>query len=155
MNSLPRLVLCALTGAVLLLAFGTALGLGPGGSDPAEVFRRVVYELRRGEHLEAQAAVAIRCEEGKREVVRRILAGRLTLVEAVEEFRALGRMNEDGLKELLAAFPGSSEDEALCRSVIFWVAHAAADDPARRADLVARLKAEMRRHFGGAGAPPL
>jgi hypothetical protein len=155
MNSLPRLVLCALAGTVLFFAGSSGLALRPGRADLVAALRRVAEEFRRGEELDAREELALRSFRGKQAVTRELLAGRLTVGEAVEQFRALTRINDGLMKELLAAYPGSTEDEALCQSLLAWVRSQTRGDPGRRAALVARLEDEIRQHFGHPGAPAL
>jgi hypothetical protein len=72
----------------------------------------------------------------------------MTLPEAAACFRNLNA-EQSKLREemLLAAFPGASEEERLCRQVIVWVANALSDDPGRQTVEVARLEAEMNQCF--------
>jgi hypothetical protein len=155
MNSLPRLVLYALTAAVLFFAVGSGLASRLGRPDVVEALRGILTEVRRAEELNAREEVSFRSFRGKQAVTRELVAGRLTLAEAVEQFRDLTRAHEGAMKELLAAYPTSTEDEAVCQSLLTWVRTETRRDPCRRAALLARLEAEMRQHLCHPGGPAL
>src|SRR5689334_17838611 len=71
-------------------------------------------------------AVAYRLE-AKTLVTHRLLAGRLTLLEAAAEFRALNQTrHEHGWDWWETAHPGVSAEEGHCREVLAWAGAALA-----------------------------
>jgi hypothetical protein len=80
----------------------------------------------------------------KDEVIRRLLDGRLTLPEAAAWFRSVNRPSRTGV-DLLARYPGASEEERLCRQVIAWAKARAESQSFSQAEVVGqRLEAELR-----------
>lgn len=137
-NSLPRLFLCALTGAALFFAVSSGLAPRPGHPDTVTALRGVMEEFPRGEVLEACGEDCARRYRRKQGVVNELIAGRLTLREAVARFR-----------ELNAAVPfrAVTGEEDLWRNVYFWVKMDLRGEPGSAA-VLPRLRAEYRQHFG-------
>ncbi len=87
----------------------------------------------------------IRCSEEKARVTELLLAGKLTLPQAIEEFR---RLNEH-LEEVCPAsthFPNFHSDEALLESVLSWATSLAAFRPDQTA-VLHRLEQERQQFF--------
>jgi len=154
MNKLLLLLLCATVLIALSLAFFGDESATPGYRCPhdslslREVLRLLVSEeQRRGALEEEGTAVLLRIQD-RQDIANRVIARQMSLQEAAVCFRSLNT-EQSKLREemLLAAFPGNSEEERLCRQVIVWVANALLDDPDRQAVEVARLEAEMKQRF--------
>lgn len=69
----------------------------------------------------------------KQEAVAAVIAGRVSLLEAAETFRAAG-----------CPWP---DTETVCRSVIGWVHLALCDRPERAEDVSARLEQELQSYL--------
>ncbi len=141
--------LLAVSGALLLIA-GPALEGLDGAADRAALER----EQRRGERLESLQEAMRRSRAGKRQIVRELRAGRLSLAEAAARFRALDRFMPDALYSftLRQGFPGRSDEERLCRKLIDFLRVEEADQ-AGTARLVGRLEAELAEHLRRSGPP--
>lgn len=90
--------------------------------------------------------------EAKRQVVRRLVAGELTLVEAAGWFRYLNRTPEDLPARGVRLIEGRCEGEQLCLQVIRWAeselagAAGAGEEDARLRALQAELADHIARH---------
>jgi hypothetical protein len=157
MNKLLLLLLCATVLMALSLAFwgdesATSFAGGYRGPHASlslrEVLRLLVSEEHRRGALEQEGAAVLLRIQDRQDIAARVIAHQMTLSEAAACFRSLNA-EQAKLREqmLLAAFPGASEEERLCRQVIVWVSNALLDEPDRQAVEVARLEAEMNQRF--------
>jgi hypothetical protein len=140
----PRLVLPLAACAALPLALTAGRAFAPNSPGPLGALAR---EARRGASVEARQRDAWRSIAAKRKVAWDLIEGRMTLREALEDFRAWeGR---DGLP------PGSAArtDEELCRRVLGWVEEELYGQPARAAAVLDALEAEWRRTSPTAAEP--
>ena len=101
----------------------------------------LMAEIHRGDDLGARNEALNHCLTDKQEVVNGLLAGRLSLREAADEFRRIG----DEAK--VAANDGSDDapagsDEAVYGNILAWARHTASCD-ARLTAGFARLEAEV------------
>jgi hypothetical protein len=91
-----------------------------------------------------QLQVARRRIDAKREVVRRLLAGRLTLLETAALFRDLNEEPDDCPCRDNPQWPGASREEHLCRQVVNWARQMANEEGSRATGEAAdRLEAEL------------
>jgi hypothetical protein len=138
-----------------LLFLGAAVLLGVVAMTAREKWRRTMDDpvrrhRQRGEELEQRTRAVIGRLERKEKIVKALLAGRLTLLQAAARFRAL---NEGppafGWDQFRDAMPGGSDDERHCHEVIEFAYHVVShDDPHRAAELREGLRAELRQHLG-------
>lgn len=113
-----------------------------------------------GEELRAGAEADRKLSDQSTEVRRRIvvkdaiiadlLARRITLVEATEQFTALNASRPEYLEIIRLAYPGETDQEKFARNVIAFAHMRAAPD--RRADLDARLERELQDMTGALAA---
>jgi hypothetical protein len=108
----------------------------------------VYQELRRGE--QESAALAPRTEaalerlRARVQVIEDLRAGRLTLVQAAAHFRRLNALPAARPVNPGQLFAGATEEERLCRQVIFWADAADRNVPsAVREQTRRRLEAEL------------
>jgi hypothetical protein len=127
---------------------GFTLLHGCTGWDPT--LADLAWEVRREDALDQRLQSARGCSAGKEEVVAELIADRLTLGQAADRF---GRLNVrvkhyDG-PDVRAAFHVASRAEALYRCVYIWARNELSyrHDPAAD-EVLARLRAEYRKHFG-------
>jgi hypothetical protein len=138
----------ALLPAALLLAGLAALalpGARPRGGPRAEGAAELAWDAEAQRSHAAYRARNQRRAEGARAVA----AGRMPLLEAAARFAALNRLPPEVRTDLSRLqYPGASEEERLCRDVIFWaVEEAALSDPCEAAALRGRLEAELGRRL--------
>jgi hypothetical protein len=107
----------------------------------AECNRCVEAPGRRGKVLHRRLAA-------KAAVVRQLLDGRLTLLEAAEWFKVLNEMPSDCPSYANAVFPTGSEGETLCRQVISWTEGQLLMQSPSQAEAVTReLKEELQAYL--------
>jgi len=93
--------------------------------------------------------------QAKREVIKRLLGGRLTLLEAAGWFRALHRPLSNG-GDPLDYQPGKTKAERTCRMVIAWAkAEVAVQSPSQAIEVGRRLEAELAACLARDGEPRL
>jgi hypothetical protein len=110
----------------------------------------IVRETDRGEGLAGRLATAQRFSGGKYQAAAELIAGQITLRQAVERFRELNALVEgyDG-RDGVAPFLVASSEEPLWRNVLLWVEAEVGhrNDPSA-AEIRTRLRAEYRERFG-------
>src|SRR5207248_2243362 len=107
-------VLAALTLSVAALASVVDQVHGAG-----DELRRLGRELRADAALDSALREVLRCEAAKRQIVSELIAGRLTLAEAGERFRAASE--ESGhypLGAFRATYAGACDRERWCKCAL-------------------------------------
>lgn len=135
-------------------ALSTAEGAGGFSASP---WSRMAREQTRAERLEAQLQETLRRMAARDEVIEALRAGRLTLLEAAAQFRALDAGCPDPRRAILTLTArksdpegrGLSYDECVCRNVIDHVRRgkdiqSADDSDGDVNDVVARLEEEYQ-----------
>jgi hypothetical protein len=88
-------------------------------------------QVRRGEEKlaaqEPRGRAMVERFRARGAVTEELRAGRLTLVQAAARFRNLNAYPPDSVPDLRHYVPGATDEERLCRQVIFW---AEGSDPA-------------------------
>ena len=103
-------------------------------------------EIARNEQLDEQEAALRRQRQAKRLVAAEVIAGRRSLAEAIEEFRALDREWPDfGPAPHWPADVGMSADEGAGRNVLYFVRLVLADRPDEAAAVADRLEKELQK----------
>jgi hypothetical protein len=124
MPPLLRLPLFALVCIALLASFSVAFtswwGEAGGAWDTVALGRQLVLEDRLHEALGARDRVVVECVEGKYQVIKEVLAGRLTVDGAVEHFRRLEEARDEALGRTPRA-TGPEREAELYRSVRTWM----------------------------------
>jgi transposase-like protein len=152
-SALPRLVLCAFTGVALVLIGGVFAPWWVSSDRSLARVAGVIYrEMQRGEALDRRDERLRGCREAKERITAEVLAGRLSLAEAAEAFRAVNETLQGGDDAWVDPYRYADDEEAVCRTVITWARHRTTDDPERQAAVVARLEEELQQlHQAGAG----
>jgi hypothetical protein len=119
----------------------------------------VLREGRREGVMYRRLAVSHRVIEDKTAVANDLIAGRVTLREAVARFRELNALVEGDGQDGVAPFRVARGEEAVWWNVLVWVRAELMHRPRRDAAVLDRLKAEYRERFGhdpdfGAVMPP-
>jgi hypothetical protein len=134
-----------------LLFLGAAVLLGAVAMTTRERWRRTMddpvrRQQKRGDELERKIKAVLRRLERKERIVKALLAGRLTLLEAASRFRALNQgPPEFSWDRFRDSLPGDSDDERHCYEVIEFVYNALRqDDPRRAAEVRECLRAQLR-----------
>jgi hypothetical protein len=142
----PRLTAWVLVLGLLitLIGFFVAPRLGgpallPGdGPAPGQALSQ---EQNLAEALEKRDAAVRRRLAGKAEVTAEVVAGRVSLAEAIDRFR---RLQDDGQDEA----PGTpsrraGDDDEIAQNVLRWASWWLCRDPSRQAEVMARLEKEL------------
>jgi hypothetical protein len=109
----------------------------------------VVFEARRTEALQYRMEMVAQSDEIKRDIIIELVAGRLTLREAADQFREANQMVENTDRELVADYQMPTTEEGLCRQVIAWVeGENSVLSPGEVKDLLTPLVEEYESRFG-------
>jgi hypothetical protein len=121
----------------------------------------VAHEHRRAESLEQQMQAALARVSKRKDIVRQLLAGQVTLVAAARSFRALDLEAESFSWEAFRrTYPGDTDEERHCREVIDWVAGELKEaDPCWALSVLCQVERELeealrRGAFRPTSAPP-
>ena len=102
-------------------------------------------EIARNEQLDQQEAALRRQRQAKRRVAAEVIAGRLSLAEAIEQFRALDReWPELPSAPQTAEELGISAEEWSGRDVLYFVQLVLSDRPDEAAAVAGRLEKELQ-----------
>jgi hypothetical protein len=141
--------LLVLAVAVLVSALVLIRGAGRrgGSADPPE--GSAEYEQRRGEEPLVQTRASIARIEHRKDLIRELLAGRLTLLETAAHFRALDRSNPSfNWDAFRRGNAGDTDEERHCREVIGWVeTDLERTDPCLALATCNRLEGELQEHL--------
>lgn len=117
----------------------------------------LVREQEKGRELDQQRAGSVERLREKDKIAARVLSGKLTLFEAATRFAQMGELCP-GRVSFRQLFPGTSEEEKMCRQVIAWVDTIASRQ--RSANEAARVRhkltAQLQKHlpcYGAADCP--
>jgi hypothetical protein len=141
---------CAVGGWAAWLAAGRVAGQADGGASA----REWVEELARRQRLEAKRVALQRRNEAKEQVAGEVLAGRLSLAEAVARYRALNAESPDYRPGAGRYYPRMSMEELLCREVLDYVEVALRGQPGRAEAVRSRLERDLRDHLARPGPRP-
>jgi hypothetical protein len=115
-----------------------------------ELERIRIRETQREAELIRQDEAALRRLEAKSEVVKGLLAGRMTLFEAVAWFKDVNDTYPEVPSDHGTYFSADSEEESLCRQVLAWVeAEVQWLPPSQREALINRWRGELWAPFLG------
>jgi hypothetical protein len=103
-------------------------------------------ELLRDEAFASRQLKLRQCLDGKFEVMNELAAGTITPAQAVDRFRQLHGLLEDGQDFVLGAYNRVEDhDEALYQNLLNWVDHNLINHP-RHQDILAQI-AEARKVY--------
>jgi hypothetical protein len=141
-SSALGVLLCGLLALGFCAAWG-AYGLLVAGASPV---RSLLEAGEQGRQLDAISASICRRRELKEQLVRRMLAGELTLLETTAHFARINREMPYLADRGNSIFPGSTPEEKLCWQVISWADGILTDHPAHDA-IVGGFEAELAEHL--------
>jgi hypothetical protein len=153
MSWFTRLLSCALTAVVVLLAALVLTGSGTGycGRWPwgwTATYGAVAAEAERLKKLERELGETDAATRRRAEVVSAVIEGRCPLPEAAAHFLELNRgLSCFRWEDFRRFYPGATEGERCCRQVIRHVACHLEDEPDGGAAVVRRLEAELEEYL--------
>ena len=134
---------------LLLLVAVAAVGAGVSHAitsgtraDGRSLARWLLFEIRRSEALEQRAAEISRSLETKKHIIGDLIAKRLTLREAVEEFRQADELIENNSSGLIAPYRTANTEDDRYRQVIAWARTELCNDPQQAEEVTQRLEKE-------------
>jgi len=147
-NYLLRLPLCAgvlglLLGGVVYAQPAWLADLGLDFWMLSEYSRELERQHLRGTKLTRQLNYALERMLAKKRIVRDLIDGRSTLLEAAVRLRDLPYPSENFRSELRKSEGGASDDENLCRHLLSWVPDLLMDDPGFACSTLTRLQEEL------------
>src|SRR5690349_9198789 len=147
MKMTPHLLLTV--GALGLVVAGVSLAHPSWPSDLGLDFwnvpslkARLNRDLDLAAHLDAQDSHILQRIAVKEEIVNDLVGGRISLLDAAAQFRALNAGRRDYLEVIRLTYPGRTDDERMCRNVIGFVESAVASDEDGRY-VIYRLNQEL------------
>jgi hypothetical protein len=113
-----------------------------------ELKTRLNHDLQLAAELEKEDDVVMRRIAAKEGIIDDLIGGRISLMEAAAQFRALNAGRRDYLEVIRSTYPGRTDDERICRNVIGFVeSYVKSDEDG--CHLVYRLNAELRQLVDG------
>jgi hypothetical protein len=104
------------------------------------------------EEMERCRLLLLQRVEAKRQMIRELLAGHRTLMQAAVRYRDIGESMRLPCDPPRSAANDAAEGERVCRVVIKMATNMLQEDPlSPAAELTARLTAELERHRGSDG----
>ena len=137
-----RLV-CILAGAGVILAAVVIWLVNDPDMGPGSVER----EFERSRELDRELYRSQERFLVLEDLVAELVAGRTSLSEAVDQSRVVHRDDGVILQHIRRAFGGSSNDEALCRHLLFRVASSLRHSPRTFREVLPRLKTEFKQLY--------
>jgi hypothetical protein len=119
---------------------------------------RLVQDRRLADELTTEDTRVMRRIAAKETIIEDLIAGRINLLEAAADFRALNAGRPGYMLVIRSSYPGVTDDERLCRNVIGYVEAGGETDEDGRAliyrltEQLETLKAIGRLHLPG---PPV
>ena len=154
MNRLGFSLLCKLAAATLALLTGWAVS-GQVVSCASDLAACCDYLLSSTEACRRQAEVRA-WHESKRQVVRELCQGRLTLFAAAGQFLALNREKPRSWELVAPTLPGNSDEERVCHELIRWsYTHLMESAPGEAVAKPAAFRAELYAHLDCFGSVAL
>lgn len=110
--------------------------------------RLLVFETRRSQALDERAEMVTRSMDVKRGIIDQLLAGRLPLREAIDQFGKANEMIENDTR-LVATYQLPADREGVGRQVLAWACHTIDSWPYDKAQRrLAELESEYQKLFG-------
>lgn len=142
MKSVSRLLLTVFTLAILGVGV-TQVFASRDKHQEQSLARWLLLEIRRADALDNRATEMSQSLEVKRAVVGDLVADRLTLREAAEQFRQADQSIEKDPAGLVADYQSPQTEEELYHQVIIWAKTRLSNDPKQAEQVIPRLEKQM------------
>ena len=150
---------------LILIALASAVAVRPGWASNlgvdflADLHQQSEMEDERQAELERLGALVKQRLKGRQAAIHDLIEGRKDLFEAAARFRELNALAGECRCRYREAYPGSTDEERLCRHVIAWVrGELEIPSPRFAEELCQRLNKELEGHLrrnGTVHLPPL
>jgi hypothetical protein len=132
--------------AVVLLVGGLILAAHTGESTTRHLVARIARENQRQKDLDQRLDGTFARIRRKERLVRNLLDGQMSLLQAAAGFHALDRLPPAVNQNVFRlVHPGTSDEERQCRAVIAWVRHRLdKEDPCLSLAMGRRLEDELQ-----------
>lgn len=155
MRFYTRILVCV-AAAVLLSAvlFHFAVSCFDGETSVLRLGRLLLHETRRSQAMDARAESVLRSMDLKRDIIAQLIAGRLQLREAIDQFHKANEMIENDNTNLMARYELPTDLEGVGRQVLAWANREVYSLPSDKAQRrVAELENEYQKLFGRPSSP--
>jgi hypothetical protein len=158
MKFFVRPLLCAVGFVALLAAVGSTFASWlstPSEWNPSDLARRITEEGRKSDELNRTSQILIRCNKGKTRVTQELIAGRLTLGEAIHHFHELELTRDRERGKNPSEQVSVEAEKVLSRCVIKWVRSSYDRTSPQCVQRVRELEQEYQRQFHKTADPHL
>jgi hypothetical protein len=145
MKYLFTLLSCVLTSVILSLAISRLSTVHRGGRQ-RNLFGWILFELRRDDALRQRSEEIKQCHKIKDDAAAQLIAGRLTIREAMEVFASADELVDDGNNDLAGChYPLPRTPTERYHEILGWTRSALDREPELAEQVVGRLEQEFRR----------
>jgi hypothetical protein len=114
-----------------------------------QLTRSLLFETRRAQALRGRAETVSESMEVKKEIIDRMVAGRLHLREAIVQFQQANEIIENVDLYLVPEFRKPNDTEAVGRQVLAWLSNEIAAQPTNKNErVVPAMEKEFQELFG-------
>lgn len=155
MRFYTRILVCV-AAAMLLSAvlINFAVSCFDGETSVLRLGRLLVHEARRSQAMDARAETVLRSMDIKRDIIAQLIAGRLQLREAIDQFHKANEMIENNNRNLMAKYELPTDLEGVGRQVLAWAQRTADALPLDKGQRrLAELENEYQKLFGRPSSP--
>ncbi|MFO0810631.1 MAG: hypothetical protein U0746_18545 [Gemmataceae bacterium] len=107
--------------------------------------QQIAHDKQFRIELERRDELSLRRIDMKEQIIRKLIGGKIELLEAAADFRALNRSHPEVMKVVRFVFAAPTEDETMCLNVIAFVDAWAQFNPSLEST-AQRLRSDLDRH---------
>lgn len=157
MRFYTRLLVCAATALMLcVILLNCAASWFDADASVLRLGRLLVFEARRAQALTARTEIVGRSMAIKRGIVAQLIAGRVNLREAIDQFANANDMIENGDRELIAKYQLPTDLDGVTRQLLSWTYNEIESLPPYKAQRrLAEIEREYQTIFGGPKLEPV
>lgn len=157
MRFYTRLLVCAVTALMLcVILLNCAASWFDADANVLRLGRLLVFEARRSQALSARTEMVERSLDIKRGIIAQLIAGRVDLREAIDQFAKANEMIGNGDRELIARYQLPTDLEGVARQLLSWTYNEIESLPPYKAQRrFTELEGEYQTIFGGPKPEPV
>ena len=142
MRYLARLALLIVVGLFLCVGFSYTVGSSGRGAG-RNLGSWYLYEFRRAEALQNCSRIMCRAQEVKHTVIHALLARKLTVREAAEQFAAVDESLAEESSGLPMAYHAPQTEAEVQKQLLGWVKSELATNPRQAEEAIRRVEEEL------------